>query len=166
MHRSIGLVNLVQGGVYLFFAAELGARWAPAGWMLWLAAGLQALAGLSLLSQRAQAKVVPVAAGVSLLVCGVILGLHVQVGAHIIERFTPVADKQSWAFLGSLGAALDGDGVLPGLPRREQLPVDEQAVLAWAQDSDASGRQRRQTQRPLRRGDLNDEARVGVVRRL
>ena len=106
MHRSIGLVNLVQGGVYLFFAAELGARWAPAGWMLWLAAGLQALAGLSLLSQRAQAKVVPVAAGVSLLVCGVILGLHVQVGAHIIERFTPVADKQSWAFLGSLGAAL------------------------------------------------------------
>lgn len=106
MHRSIGLLNLVQGGVYVFFAAELGARWAPAGWMLWLAAALQALAGLSLLAQRAQAKVVPVAAGVSLLVCGVILGLHVQVGAHIIERFTPVADKQAWAFLTSLGAAL------------------------------------------------------------
>ena len=106
MTRSIGLVNLAQGGVYLFFAAELGARWAPAGWMLWLAAALQALAGLSLLSQRAQTKVVPVAAGVSLLVCGALLGLHVQVGAHIIERFTPVADKQAWAFITSLGFIL------------------------------------------------------------
>ena len=63
MTRSIGLVNFAQGGVYLFFAAELGARWAPAGWMLGLAAALQALAGLSLLSQRAQERVVPVAAG-------------------------------------------------------------------------------------------------------
>ena len=90
MHRSIGLVNLVQGGVYLFFAAELGARWAPAGWMLGLAAALQALAGLSLISQRAQARVVPLAAGVAPADASLVEQLAVAV--HAVRLAGPLRD--------------------------------------------------------------------------
>lgn len=105
MSRWIGLFNLAQGGVYAALAGLLMERWAPMGWALYAVAAAQALAGLVLVAGRGPglARWVSV---LSLLLCAALAGLHLQAGVHILQTFTPVADKQAVEFLGGVLLAL------------------------------------------------------------
>jgi hypothetical protein len=112
MNRWLGLLNLLQAVVYVGFALYLGERWAPAWAVMGVGIVAQLAAAFGLLTQRPTAWV-KWASVASLAAMTVIVGLHVQVGLHIVATFTPVGDKTGWAVLGAVAAALPWAIFLP-----------------------------------------------------
>lgn len=112
MNRWLGLLNLLQAVVYVGFAVYLGERWSPAWAVMAVGIVAQLAAAFGLLTQRPVAWV-KWASVASLAAMTVIVGLHVQVGLHIVATFTPVGDKTGWAVLGAVAAALPWAIFLP-----------------------------------------------------
>ncbi|MCB9759507.1 MAG: hypothetical protein H6739_06675 [Alphaproteobacteria bacterium] len=104
MNRWVGLVNLAQAAVYGAFGAYLATRWTPAGWMFYGAAGLQVIGGGALLAGKGPG-LARVASIVGLVASAVVIGLHLQVGVHIVRTFTPVGGRQGYELITGVGAA-------------------------------------------------------------
>lgn len=105
MNRWVGLLNLVQAGVFIGLGTYFSERWAPAAWTCYAAGGLQAIGGLVLLGAR-EVRIARIAAAFSLVAAAVLVGLHLQAVAHIVNTFTPTGGEQGYAVLGIVAAGL------------------------------------------------------------
>lgn len=105
MNRWTGLLNVVQALAYIGLGAYLQSRWLPGAVLLWSAAGAQ-LAGGGLLLAGKGPRVARWASIAGLLVSGLILGLYLQVGTHIVQTFTPIGGRRGWALMAECLLAL------------------------------------------------------------
>ena len=99
MNRWFGLLNVVQALGYIGLGAYFQPRWLPAALLLWALAGAQLVGGGLLLGKRGDTGV-RWASIASLVGCLFLLGLHVQVGVHIINTFTPIGAEKGWTVMG------------------------------------------------------------------
>jgi len=77
----------------------------PGGMALYGAAGLQLIAAAGVATQRG-ARIVPWLSLASLVAVAGLLGLHLQLAAHVLKTFTPIGAQLSYGIFGSLFAAL------------------------------------------------------------
>ncbi|MFT5679767.1 MAG: hypothetical protein ACI8RZ_000672 [Myxococcota bacterium] len=84
--RMIGVGNLLQAAVFAVLTVWFSERWVPAGVLMGLAAGLQLLAGLALLT-RQHRRAAALASALTLLLVAVLLGLAGQAALHAMTRF-------------------------------------------------------------------------------
>ncbi len=101
MKRSIGILNLVQAGIYGSLAVFLGPRWWPLYIVMGAACALQAWGGLALLLGRGT-RWVRVAAVGSLAAVALVLGLYVQIGFHAVLHFAKVGAGLGWGLMGGV----------------------------------------------------------------
>lgn len=112
MNRWFGLLNVVQAAGYIGLGAYLQARWIPAGVLLYLLAAAQLVGGGLLLAHKGQ-KAARWASMASLVGCALILGLHIQVGVHIINTFTPIGGEKGWLIMGGALALVPWTAFIP-----------------------------------------------------
>lgn len=102
--RSASALGVLQSAVLGVAAWYLWQRWAPAGVLSGVAMVAQLGAAAALLF-GASAKWTRWAALLSLAMAGLVLGLHLQVGLHVVDSFGLSADK-GWNLMGvALGGA-------------------------------------------------------------
>jgi len=106
MKRSVGVLFVLQGAVYVALAIFLGARWAPLYGVMGLAATVQLAAGGVVSMGKPGKAWVRWAAIVSLVAVALVIGLYLQVGAHAVLHFAKVGAGMGWALMGGVLAAL------------------------------------------------------------
>ncbi|MCB9743430.1 MAG: hypothetical protein H6741_25000 [Alphaproteobacteria bacterium] len=105
MNRWVGLLNIAQGAVFIGFGQYIASRWAPGGALFYAVAAAQIVSGGLLLAQKGE-RATRWAAMASLAAAAFILGLHLQVGVHIVRSFTPVGGKQGYELMAAALAAM------------------------------------------------------------
>jgi len=113
MHRAVGLLNLLQAGVFAAGAVYLHARWAPGAWVAGMCVLAQLVAGFALLAGR-RARIARGGSLVTLIGAALLAGLFLHAGAHLVARFGPDA-----ASTGKLAAGV----VVLALPWGVGLPL-------------------------------------------
>jgi len=110
--RVEGLVNLVQAAIFFGFAVWLKDNWAAMAWIVGAAGVTQVLGGLAL-SATANPRPARWADLLALGLCAFVVGLHLQVGVHIINTFSPEGAKTGWEIVGKAMLALPYGAFLP-----------------------------------------------------
>jgi len=110
--RIEGLVNLVQAAIFFGFAIWLKDNWAAMAWVVG-AAGVAQLLGGAALSATANPRPARWADAAALGLSALVVGLHLQVGVHIINTFSPEGAKTGWEIIGKAMLALPYGVFLP-----------------------------------------------------